>query len=234
MLTPMPRTRQLFTAIAVAAVAAGIIGAPALASAQPIRDAAPPAVSAVTAAGLPALATDTSDFTFDSFDASYRLGLNSSKHSTLRTVETLVAEFPSFDQNRGIIRAIPIDYDGHPTQIHVLSVTNGAGAKRSFDTAIDSDDDSFYDVTIAVPEGQYVHGKQTYVITYTQQDVTKYFSDTDDDEFYWDVNGTGWEQPFGEVSAKVSLAGSLASKLNGKTACYYGPEGSTTKCELTK
>ena len=88
-------------------------------------------------------------------------------------------------------------------------------------------------MTIAVPKGQYVHGKQTYVITYTQQDVTKYFSDTGDDEFYWDVNGTGWEQPFGEVSATVKLTGSLASKLNGKTACYYGAEGSTTKCDIT-
>ncbi|MEO6116835.1 MAG: DUF2207 domain-containing protein, partial [Pseudolysinimonas sp.] len=197
----MPRTRRLLTAVAALAMATGIIGAPSVASAHAVRDAAPAPVRIVDAAGLPALAADTSAFTFDSFDAAYRLGLNPDKHSTLNTVETLVAEFPTFDQNRGIIRAIPVSYDGHPTQIKVLSVTDENGTKRSYDTALDSNDDSFYDVTIAVPKGQYVHGKQTYVITYTQQDVTKYFADTNDDEFYWDVNGTGWEQPFGEVSA---------------------------------
>ena len=60
-------------------------------------------------------------------------------------------------------------------------------------------------ITIAVPEGQYVHGKQSYVIDYTQTDVTKYFKDSNDDEFYWDVNGTGWSQPFAEVSATVTV-----------------------------
>ena len=233
MLAPMPRTRQLLTAVAALALAIGIIGAPALASANQTRDAAPAPVRAITAVGLPSRSSDTSAFTFDSFDAVYTLGRTAGKHSTLRTVETLVAEFPAIDQNRGIIRAIPVNYDGHPTQIKILSVTDGTGAKRSYDAALDSNDDSFYDVTIAVPKGQFVHGKQSYVITYTQQDVTKYFSDTGDDEFYWDVNGTGWQQPFGEVSAKVTLTGSLASKLNGKTSCYYGPEGSTTPCELT-
>ena len=38
----------------------------------------------------------------------------------------------------------------------------------------------------------YVHGATTYVISYTQRDTIRHFSDTNDDEFYWDVNGTGW------------------------------------------
>jgi hypothetical protein len=93
-------------------------------------------------------------------------------------------------------------------------------------------DGDFTTITIAVPEGQYVHGTQSYVIDYTQTDVTKYFKDTDDDEFYWDVNGTGWSQPFGDVSATVTVEGSLASKLSGQNACYQGSEGSTEKCDL--
>jgi hypothetical protein len=233
MLTPMPTTRTLRAALAVLALCAAIVAAPAAAIAHPTRDAAPAPVAALGADGLPMLPSDVNDFTFDSFDASYRLGRDSGTHSTLRTVETLVAEFPSFDQNRGIIRAIPVDYDGHPTRIEIVSVTDQNGTKRSFEATLDSNDNSFFDVTIAVPEGQYVHGKQTYVITYTQHDVTKFFSDTNDDEFYWDVNGTGWQQPFGEVSAKVSMPASLASRLNGATACYYGPQGSTTKCDIT-
>jgi len=163
MLAPMPRARRLFTAAAALALAAGLVGAPALASAHPMRDAAPAPVDAIGADGLPSRASDTSAFTFDSFDAVYTLGRTASENSTLRTVETLVAEFPSYDQNRGIIRAIPVEYDGHPTQIKILSVTDGTGAKRSYDAALDSNDNSFYDVTIAVPKGQFVHGKQTYV-----------------------------------------------------------------------
>ena len=49
----------------------------------------------------------------------------------------------------------------------------------------------------------YVHGKKTYVITYTMENVTRYFADTGDDEFYWDINGLQWPTTFGEVSATV-------------------------------
>jgi uncharacterized membrane protein YgcG len=183
-------------------------------------------VEALNAAGLP---TDVNDFTFDSFDATYALSQDSSKRSMLHTNETLIAEFPDFDQNRGIIRSIPTDYDGHSTHITVASVTDGNGKARSFSMGSDGD---FTTITIAVPEGQFVHGKQTYVIDYTQTDVTKYFTDTNDDEFYWDVNGTGWSQSFGEVSATVTVVGSVASKLNGQNSCYQGSEGSTEKCDL--
>jgi len=213
------------TGVAVLAIAAAL-SIPAAAVAAPHPAPGGNSIAVIDAAGLP---TDVNDFTFDSFDATYALSQDSSKRSMLHTNETLVAEFPDFDQNRGIIRSIPTQYDGHSTHITVKSVTDGSGKPRSFSMGTDGD---FTTITIAVPEGSYVHGKQTYVIDYTQTDVTKYFTDTNDDEFYWDVNGTGWSQPFGEVSATVTVAGSLASKLNGQNACYQGSEGSTQKCEL--
>ena len=227
MLATMPTTRQLRAALAVLALTAAIVGAPAVANARPAPDAAPGSVAVLDAAGLP---TDVDDFTFDSFDANYRLGVDSSQRSMLRTTETLVAEFPSFDQNRGIIRKIPTDYDGHSTHITVKKVTDGNGTPRNFSMGSDGD---FTTITIAVPEGQYVHGAQTYRIDYTQTDVTRYFTDTGDDEFYWDVNGTGWSQPFNRVTASATLAGSLVPKLNGRTSCYQGSEGSTETCDIT-
>ncbi len=211
--------------VAVLAIAAAL-SIPAAAVAVPSHPAAGNSVEVVNAAGLP---TDVNDFTFDSFDARYALTRDSSKRSMLHTTETLVAEFPDSDQNRGIIRSIPTDYDGHSTHITVKSVTDGSGTPRNFSMGTDG---AFTTITIAVPEGQYVHGKQSYVIDYTQTDVTKYFPDTNDDEFYWDVNGTGWQQPFGEVSATVTVAGSLASKLSGQNSCYQGSEGSTQTCDL--
>jgi len=208
-------------------VIAAALSMPAAAVAAPLHAAAGNSVEALNAAGLP---TDVNDFTFDSFDATYALSQDSSKRSMLHTTETLVAVFPDFDQNRGIIRSIPTDYDGHSTHITVKSVTDGSGHQRSYSMGTDGD---FTTITIAVPQGQYVHGTQTYVIDYTQTDVTKFFKDTDDDEFYWDVNGTGWQQPFGEVSATVTVVRPLVSKLTGQNACYQGSQGSTQKCDIT-
>ena len=45
----------------------------------------------------------------------------------LHVVETLVAEFPQSDQNRGIVRDIPTDLDRVDVGVDVLSVTDGDG-----------------------------------------------------------------------------------------------------------
>ena len=148
--------------------------------------------------------------------------------STLATTEELVAQFPDIDQNRGIRRAIPAVYQGHSTDLRIESVTDETGAPRSYDTSRDGD---FLVLTIAVPEGQYVHGEQHYVIRYSQRDVTRHFEDTGRDEWYWDVNGTGWAQPFGVVDATVHLGPGLGAAYQ-QGACYFGPEGSTSRCDL--
>ncbi len=83
-------------------------------------------------------------------------------------------------------------------------------------------------------EGTYVQGVQTYVVTYTQKNVTQYFSNTDADEFYWDTNGTDWPQPFGELTARVHIPTYLADRLTGATACYRGTFGGTGTCEITQ
>ncbi len=94
-------------------------------------------------------------------------------------------------------RAIPGDYQGAPTDVSILSVTDENGAPRPFD--VETDDEGF--VLVTSREDGFVHGRQTYVFTYTQRNVTRYFADTNDDEFFWDTNGTGWSQAFGSVSA---------------------------------
>ncbi len=52
------------------------------------------------------------DFTFESLDVQYYLDRDDAGHSTLRTVETFVALFPDFDQNKGLVRNIPSTYGG--------------------------------------------------------------------------------------------------------------------------
>lgn len=173
----------------------------------------------VLGAGAPASA-DVDDFFFESFDGQYTLATDDEGHSVLTTIETLVAVFPDFDQNRGIRRLLVDKYDGHPTGIQVQSVTDEQGNGRHYES---ESDDGFLELTIAGDE--YVHGQQTYVITYTQHDITRFFADTEADEFYWDTNGTGWQQPFGEVTATVILGADLMTKLNGNVDAASGGEG---------
>ncbi|MEJ3406123.1 DUF2207 domain-containing protein [Rathayibacter sp. YIM 133350] len=177
---------------------------------------------------LPASA-DVDDFTFESFDADYTLARDDAGRSTLKTVETLVALFPETDQNHGIRRQLVDTYDGHPTDLHVQSVTDESGAARSFE---EDEDDGLVSLTIA--DDDFVHGRQTYVITYTQKNVTRFFEDTDADEFYWDTNGTDWRQPFGRVTARVHLAGDLGAALNGNATGVYGAAGATNPATVTQ
>lgn len=177
----------------------------------------------------PPLRADVNDFTIAAFDAEYRLGRDAEGRSTLHTTERIDAVFPDYDQNRGIIRDLVRVYDGHPTDLTVVSVTDEQGTPRSFDTEVTDD---VLSVIIAVPEGSFVHGTQTYVIEYTQRDVTRAFADTRVDEFYWDVNGTDWAQPFDRVSATVVVSPELTASVTGEMACYRGRFGSTDQCRL--
>ncbi len=167
------------------------------------------------------------DFEFESYSADYYLGRDATGHATLRTVETFVARFPDFDQNRGMIRAIPNDYDGVPLRTSVESVVDESGNAVPYEQSVSG---GFTELALGTDD--FVHGRTTYTISYTQQNVVRAFTDTNDDEFYWDTNGTGFAQPFGSVSARVHLDPSLTQYLTGNNACYRGSQGASDGCEL--
>jgi uncharacterized membrane protein YgcG len=187
------------------------------------------AAPAMNAAQLSIVQAGTDDFTFDSWHSDFRLGRSPEGHSTLTTIETIVARFPETDQNHGIRRAIPTHYDGHPTGLRLVSVTDENGTPRASQTETSGDTgDEFLTVTSAADD--FVHGAQTYVITYRQENVTLTPDNASDQEFYWEVNGTGWAQPFGDVSATLTVAPELVSSLTGQTACYQGGAASGAPC----
>lgn len=210
------------------AAALALAGAVAVLVAVVPGGAAPHTLSAV---GVPGERVGVDDFRFASFDAHYELGRDAEGRSTLRTREHLVAVFPDIEQNRGIRRAIPAVYDGHETHPQIVAVTDADGTPRLYASERDGD---FLVLTIAVPVGQFVHGEQHYLIEYTERDVTRHFADTGVDEFYRDVNGTGWAQPFDEVAARVELEPELAAAATGAGACYRGVEGSDLECPITR
>ncbi|GAA5206484.1 DUF2207 domain-containing protein [Microbacterium kyungheense] len=171
---------------------------------------------------------DVDDFSFESLDVEYQLGRAEDGSSTLTVVETFVALFPDIDQNHGMRRSIPDTYQGAPLNPQLVSITDEDGAPRESET--ESEDGVF---SMTSRADGFVHGRQTYVFTYTLQNVTHYFSDTGVDEFYWDVNGTAWPQSFGRITARVTMTPDVDGARTGAMACYVGSQGSAATCPIS-
>ncbi|MGB3911488.1 MAG: DUF2207 domain-containing protein [Pseudolysinimonas sp.] len=170
------------------------------------------------------------DFEFESMTVQYSLSRDTDGTARLHVVETLVALFPEYDQNRGIVRDIPTDYGRVDIGVDIRSVTDETGDSVPYEESRWSDDQGAEYVSLALGTDDFVHGRTTYVIEWTAHDVIGTF-DTGQ-EFYWDVNGTGWAQPFGGVSASLILSPDLRAAATGQTACFFGHESSTERCEI--
>lgn len=177
-----------------------------------------------------ASAQNVNNFTISKFEADYYLSQDSEGRSQLKTVEKITAQFPSYDQNHGLERAIPQNYDGHSTSLKIESITDSNNHELPY-----SDYTSNDNLVLRIGEPDtYVHGEQTYVITYIQRDVTRYFADTNDDEFYWDLNGTEWQVSIKELDARIHVASPSSDKLTDQASCYRGVSGSTERCDLQR
>lgn len=174
-------------------------------------------------------AANVDDFMFEQFSAVYELDRDSDGVGSMAVSETLVALFPDYDQNRGIARLIPLSYRGVDLETSVSGVTDGSSPRQySLNTV-----GAFLEIESVVPEGSFVRGRQVYEIRYNQRHIILQPSDSGVQEFYWDINGTGWPQLFGRVAAEIRLSELLATSLEpGMSACYVGGEGSTRRCEM--
>ncbi|MGZ0712818.1 DUF2207 domain-containing protein (plasmid) [Coraliomargarita sp. W4R53] len=210
---PVASTRGRLIAMLLVALVATVVVLPALTSTD--------RASAVVLAGV-------DDFAFESMDVTYELGRADDGTSTVLVTERFVALFPDSDQNRGMRRSIPDSYLGSPVSPEFVSITDADGSPLP--SEVDWEDGYF---SMTSRASGFVHGRQTYVFTYTLANVANYFSDTDDDEFYWNVNGTEWAQPFGEVTARVKLSPELEEARNAQQSCYVGYENDTTTCEIS-
>lgn len=214
-----PRIARTFAALALAATA--VVSTPVAASA------ASTAPTSTAPASTTVLADDDVDaFTYASWDARYEVSLDDEGRSRMHVTETLVARFPDFDQNRGIVRGLPTSYEGAWTDTTVLSVTDQNGAEVPYET--DTDDGLLY---ILTGTDDYVQGLNTYVIEYSMRDVML-AADNGVDEFYWDLLPFDSTQPIESFSADVSFDAALASHLTGSARCYEGFSDGTTECPL--
>ncbi len=168
------------------------------------------------------------DFTVSSFTADYYLGRDSNQASQMKVDEKIVAEFPNFDQNHGILRAIPQTYKGHSLHLAIQKVTDGNGALLHYSSSTANGN-----LVLKIGDAKtYVHGTQAYDIVYTLHDVTTAYSDHD--ELYWDVNGDQWPQTFGSVVAHVHIPTDLADRWQSGGRCFVGQYGvAAEQCQMT-
>lgn len=167
----------------------------------------------------------TDQFTITNYDVQMTLGRDDDNRSTLKTVETITAEFPETDQNRGIERSFVKEYDDHPTSFDLESVTDKNGTKQPH---------HWNGNTLRIGEADvFVHGKKTYVLTYTQRDVTRLYQDSGNLEFYWDAIGDEWRVPITQASVRLNIDPSLRSEIRTSLQCYQGQRQSRDRCEVS-
>ena len=174
--------------------------------------------------GQSAFAAQTDNFTITKFDAEYSLGRDGENRSTLAATWRITANFPP-NQNRGIAPIFVKKYDNHPTNFLLQSVTDEQGASLEHTWNGDELRIGKKDV--------YVQSEKTYVIKFTQRDVTKHYDNTGRDEFYWDVIGNEWRVPMENVRVSVKLDESLQTARAGEAFCYVGAHGSTKRCNIS-
>ena len=180
--------------------------------------------SLLVGSGQAALAAQTDNFTITKFDAEYSLGRDSENRSTLATTWRITARFPP-NQNRGIAPIFVKKYDNHPTSFSLQSVTDEQGKTLEYNWNGDELRIGKKDV--------YVQGEKTYVIKFTQCDVTKHYDNTGRDEFYWDVIGNEWRVPMENVRVSVKFDEPLQAARAGEAFCYTGAHGSTKRCNIS-
>jgi len=83
--------------------------------------------------------------------------------SSLMTVtERIVPVFPEYDQNRGLVRYLPLWYGRLPLETQVMSLTDQFGNARPVEISNEGD---WLSVDSVVPEGSYLHGRQEFILS---------------------------------------------------------------------
>ena len=229
----MAATRTL-RALAALALTLAVVAAPGAASAAVV----PGTASSLPSQAAGSAAADVDDFSYASWDARYEVGLDAEGRARMHVTETVVARFPQYDQNRGIVRGLPTSYEGASTETRVLSVTDDSGADVPFET---DEEDGL--LLILTGDDDFVQGLATYVIEYEMQDVILAADASRGsrgeragtpavDEFYWDLLPLDSTQAIERFRAEIVFDAAMSKRLAGSASCYAGVSGATEECSL--
>ncbi|WP_298867366.1 DUF2207 domain-containing protein [uncultured Microbacterium sp.] len=178
---------------------------------------------------LPASAAyaDADDFSYSSWDSHYEVSLDADGRAQAHVTETMVAEFPESDQNKGIIRGYPERYEGAGLGIRILSVKDADGRDVPFDT---EHEDGM--LLVLTGDDDYVHGATTYVIESTMRDFMIHGTQSGNDEFYWNLLPLNSTQAIERFHAEIDFSPELSGALTGDSACYQGQAGQRLPCTV--
>ncbi|GGC54061.1 DUF2207 domain-containing protein [Hoyosella rhizosphaerae] len=170
-----------------------------------------------------AVAQAVDDFVFSSVEVDFYFERDDSDRATVRVTERFTAEFPEFDQNKGISRSVPRFYDRRPVLVDGVSVTRNGEAEP-----IDSESADGSEWVVETGTDEYVRGTQVYEFSYSLRDVV---DDVDGrQEFFWDAVPADSIQPFGNVVARVHLDDDVKDSFTGDVRCLQGSSAATRDC----
>lgn len=183
--------------------------------------------------GVEGASAGVNDFYFSDFTADYYLSKDAEGVSHLRVVEQLTAEFPDYDQNKGIRREIPFANQGGINTVlpnltrNDIKVLRNGEPEPIWDISRNGD---YYSVETGTDD--YVLGTQIYTLEYEFEKVVTDFGDHQ--ELYWDTNGTGWPQRFSQLTARLHFDDE--SVWTGEAWCYVGSYGQSgqNRCTITE
>lgn len=185
-------------------------------------------VAAVGAVASPVRAADVNNFTISDYRVHMKLGRDGEKRSTLEVTEQITAEFPNYNQNKGLVRFVPNEYDGHTVSFELLSLTRNGQTEPIWDEYTEGGN-----AVVETGTDDYLLGPQTYEFKYTLRDVTKFYEDTGKTELYWDAIGVDWRVPIQNASITLDIEERLHGEVQTDLQCYAGYSGrNDLACEV--
>lgn len=163
------------------------------------------------------------DITLDKFHADIKI------YEDSKVIVKEIIEVEFHIPRRGIFRDIPYIYRDDlgkriKTPLKVINIEDEKGKQWEYKI---SKQGGIVSIRIGNPN-KYLTGKQTYVITYSVDNVLLFLSDRD--ELYWNVTGNGWDASINNAGATVTLPSAKEIK-NKWASCYTGVLGSKeSKC----
>jgi hypothetical protein len=168
---------------------------------------------------------DVNDFVVDNFEGSYRLH-NDTRGGRMTTTETIAVTFS--DQNHGIVRAIPTRHHGQSLKLNVQSVLRD-GRTEPY-TTYQENDNTVLKIGRA---DQTITGEHSYTVKYEMVNNVNFYKNYD--EWYWDINGDQWAQPFRRVRGEVFFPEGWSVEDLPEASCYTGTIGARESvCTISK
>jgi uncharacterized membrane protein YgcG len=167
--------------------------------------------------GVPKAHADVNDFVINKFHGRYEL-FNDEGGGRMVVKESIELTFS--DQNHGILRAIPKSYKDNSLRLQIGEVKRD-GEKEPFSTYSEGDN-----LVLKIGGGdKTITGEHIYEISYDVDNVISFYDGYD--EWYWDINGTQWQQKFENVSGEVIFPEGWKTEGVPAASCYTGKENDT-------